>query len=150
MSSQTPPSPSELGPLIDALYYRLNERVAGRLAELGFPEVRPAHGKVFENLGEGQRLTELARRAQITKQAMAGLVRDLERHGLVERGPDASDRRARIVRPSVRGRLAIAAAEQALDELYAEWRGVLGDTKFRDLRASLMAVVRRMADPGER
>ena len=43
-------------------------------------------------------MSELARRAQITKQSMSELVAHLERHGYVERVPDPDDRRAKLVR----------------------------------------------------
>ena len=47
------------------------------------------HGNVLQFLdAEGTRVSELARRAQITKQSMAVLVAHLERHGYAERVPD--------------------------------------------------------------
>ena len=43
-------------------------------------------------------MSVLAERAAITKQSMAELVAHLERHGYVERVPDPTDRRAKLVR----------------------------------------------------
>jgi DNA-binding MarR family transcriptional regulator len=63
------------------------EELHRRIAERGHPEVRAPHGDVFGFLdANGTSVSELARRAQVTKQAMAELVAHLERHGYVERG----------------------------------------------------------------
>ena len=48
----------------------------------------------------------------MTKQAMAELVRHLEVHGYVVRVPDPGDRRAKLVRPTDRGREVIALAQE--------------------------------------
>ena len=49
------------------------------LEERGYPDARPGHGAVFMNIDRrsGTRLTELARRARITKQGMMLIVDDL-------------------------------------------------------------------------
>ena len=49
-------------------------------------------------------MSELAARAQITKQSMAELVAHLEQYGYVERIPDPADGRAKLVRATIRGR----------------------------------------------
>ena len=45
----------------------------------------------------GIRLTELAARAGMTKQAMAELVAEIERRGYIRRTTDPADRRAKII-----------------------------------------------------
>ena len=73
-------------------------RIAEGLAEAGFDDVRPAHTTVFQHIkAEGSRLSELAERAQITKQSMGYLVDYLEEHRYVERRADPSDRRASLI-----------------------------------------------------
>jgi hypothetical protein len=65
----------------------------------------PRRRAVFENLDPGgTRLTELAARAGITRQPMTKLVSVLKQQGYLERRPDPSDGRARIVRPTLTGR----------------------------------------------
>src|SRR3954449_9872138 len=67
------------------------ERVIAGLAQAGFDDLRPAHTAVFQHISaDGSRLTELADRAQITKQSMGYLVDHLEERGYVERRPDPS------------------------------------------------------------
>jgi DNA-binding MarR family transcriptional regulator len=91
-----------------------------RLAERGHTAVRSAHSAVFQYLDDtGTTVTALAERAQVTKQAMAELVQHLEAHGYVTRTPDPTDRRAKLVRPTDRGRELLAIARElvpALDE----------------------------------
>ena len=63
----------------------------------------------------------LAERAAMTKQSMAELVAHLERHGYVERVPDPSDRRAKLVRATERGGEVYEIARQVVAEMEREW-----------------------------
>jgi DNA-binding MarR family transcriptional regulator len=116
--------------------YRIGSlRLHERFAERGHPEVRPPHGAVFPFLDDdGTRVSVLAERAQVTKQSMAELVAHLERHGYVERVPDPSDRRAKLVRATGRGEEVYAIAREFVGELEAEWTERLGARKMRQLR----------------
>ena len=83
----------------------MDRRLMERLVARGHPEVRSAHGNVFQYLDdEGTRVSLLAERAQVSKQAMAQLVAHLEAHGYVERVADPADGRAKLVRATGRGR----------------------------------------------
>ena len=99
-------------------FVALNDIVIARLTEHGHPEVRSAHGAVFQHLDDtGTTVSLLAERAQMTKQAMAELVRHLEIHGYVTRVTDPADRRAKLVVPTDRGREMIALAQELVREL---------------------------------
>ena len=77
---------------------RMVEELIERLMADGHDGVHPAYHALFENIdAEGTRLTELAARADMTHQSMGELVGTLERRGWVERRPDPTDRRARLV-----------------------------------------------------
>jgi DNA-binding MarR family transcriptional regulator len=109
-----------------------------RLAERGHPEIRPPHGNVMQFLDDGgTRVSELAERAQITKQSMAELVAHLERLGYVERVPDPIDRRAKLVRATPRGKQLYAIAREVVAEIEADWTRRLGKAKMRKLRELL-------------
>ena len=127
--------------LIDMLYYQTNRRIAERLQSVGFVEIRAAHGKVFENLGTGCRVSELAEKAQVSKQSMAELVVYLEEHGYLVRSPDLSDRRAKIVRLTQRGEEAVRAAELILEEIHREWSTLLSRQRFLELQGILAELV---------
>jgi DNA-binding MarR family transcriptional regulator len=130
--------PPNLGLLLREPYRIASEALHERFAERGHPEVRAPHGRVLEFLDEGgTQVSELARRAQITKQSMAELVAHLERHGYVERVPDPGDRRAKLVRATARGRQVYAIARRFAAETEREWTARLGEEKMRRLRRLL-------------
>ena len=130
--------PENLAILLREPFRTMNEELIGRLAARGHPEVRYAHGSVFQFLDDaGTRVSVLAERAQITKQAMAQLVAHLEAHGYVERVPDPSDRRAKLVRTTARGRDVFGVVREFLAEVDARLAARLGEAKVRRLRALL-------------
>jgi len=132
------PAHVNLGLLLREPYRLGNEELHRRIAELGHPDVRAPHGNVFAFLDdEGTPASELARRAQITKQSMAELVTHLERHGYVERVPDPADRRAKLVRATARGSEVYAAAREAIADIERDWTERLGEAKMRRLRELL-------------
>lgn len=139
--------PANLGVLLREAFIALNDVVIARLAERGHGIVRPAHGAVFQYLDDtGTTVSLLAERAQITKQAMAELVRHLEIYGYVERVPHPGDRRARLVVPTDRGRDVIAVAQQLAPELENQIRSLLGPERFQALCEDLQAIRRTTSD----
>jgi DNA-binding MarR family transcriptional regulator len=144
MSSRVPHSPSEraapdnLGILLREPFRIASARLHDRFAERGHPEVRTPHGNVFQFLDDrGTRVSVLAERAQVTKQSMAELVAHLERHGYVERVPDPTDRRAKLVRATARGREVYEIAAEFVVDMEAEWTAQLGERKISTLRRLL-------------
>ena len=125
----------------------MEARVLAALRAAGFGDLTAARGRVFARIGpHGTRLTDLAEQAQITKQSAGFLVDQLERAGYVERVPDPSDGRARLVRLAARGREAQVCARAMEEEVEAELAGVLGPRRTRELREALEAL-RDVTDP---
>jgi DNA-binding MarR family transcriptional regulator len=130
--------PETLAVLLREPYRIGSQRLVERFAERGHPEIRAPHGSVFPFLDDdGTRVSVLAERAQITKQSMAELVAHLERHGYVERVADPTDRRAKLVRATARGRELYAIAREFVAELEARWTRRMGARKMRELRTLL-------------
>jgi DNA-binding MarR family transcriptional regulator len=115
------------------------ERLHARLAQAGYADIRPTHGgNVFRHLrAEGSRLTELAERAQLTKQSMGYLVDYLEERGYLERVPDPLDSRAKLIRLTARGWQLTRVAEGIITQLEDEAEQHLGADKVRQLRCLL-------------
>lgn len=130
--------PTNLAVSMRETFTALNDLVFVRLAERGHGEIRAAHGAVFQYLDDtGTTVSTLAARAQITKQALAELVLDLEARGYVSREPDPNDRRAKLVRPTERGREVVAIAQDLVPELEDRISAVLGAERVEALRADL-------------
>jgi len=119
-------------------FVALNDLVVARLAERGHGVIRAAHGAVFQYLDDtGTTVSLLAERAQMTKQAMAELVRHLETHGYLIRVPDPNDRRAKLVLPTERGREVLTLAQELVPELEGRVTKLLGPDRTRALRQDL-------------
>ncbi|MCC8245926.1 MarR family winged helix-turn-helix transcriptional regulator [Saccharothrix luteola] len=137
----------DLGLLLYLPHRELENRVFAALAEAGFDDVTPAQARVFHRIApDGSRLTELAEAARITKQTAGFLVDQLERAGYVERGPDPTDARARLIRVAERGRAAIPVCLAAIAEVQREWTAHLGRPRMVALLDAL-ARLREITDP---
>ncbi len=91
-------------------------------------QVSAAHVHITRHLPvAGARLTELAERAGMSKQAMAQLVGQCEAWGLVTREPDAHDARARRIVFTAAGLAWLHAFESAVAQAEAEFRDAVGD-----------------------
>lgn len=136
------PLPRMMGALLRIPFQQTVARVYQRLREAGYTDLRPAHFAVMQHLRpEGVRVTELAHRAQMTKQSMGALVDYAEERGYVERTPDPGDGRAWLIRLTPRGREVEQIARAAIGELEAEWAQYLGDERFATLHSALQDLV---------
>jgi len=90
--------------------------------------VGAAHIHITRHLtADGARLTELAQRAGLTKQAMGALVTQCEAWGMVTRVPDAADARARQIRFTAAGLAWLEAYSEAAAQAQAEMCSAIGD-----------------------
>lgn len=122
-------------------YQASARELTAALHRQGHPAIRPKHGAVFANIDrEGTRATTLAERAGMGKAAMGELVDELERLGYVERRPDPSDRRAKLVVPTERA-LEVTRLVHAFNRrLEVRYRRLLGKDAYETLRAALAAI----------
>ena len=129
----------DLARLLLAAHRALGDEYVEELGERGYEDVRPGHLAVCMNIDRrsGTGLTELARRARMTKQGMMLLVDELEGRGYVRRVPDPEDGRAKIVRLTAKGRRYVAEARKVVAGLEARIRRDLGMRQYAALRVSL-------------
>jgi DNA-binding MarR family transcriptional regulator len=124
-----------LGTLMTSVGARLAARLDRALTDAGFPDLRAAHAAPFMVMDPtGTRTSQLAARAHMTKQAMGELVAYLASRGYLERIPDPSDGRARLVRPTRRGWQAVDAGVEvisAFDDWLDEQLGTRGVALLR-------------------
>lgn len=140
---------TDLAANLSSVQRSVDADVQRRIARLGYGDVRPGHLAVLLNLDRsGAQSAELARRADMTKQSMAELVRDLEKLDYVERRPDPADGRARLVQPTGRGLMLIAHARQAMAEVEAGAARRLGRERFVALQRALVELA-STTEPGD-
>jgi len=130
--------------MLGRAYSLLGFRIVDGVVGAGYPQ-KPSHSAVFAQIRpEGNRLTDLARGANITPQAMGELVDELEELGYVERRPDPTDRRAKLIVLTERGHACVAAGIATIDGIEERLRATLGASGHAQLR-SLLA---RLLDAG--
>jgi DNA-binding MarR family transcriptional regulator len=87
------------------------------------------------------RMTYLAERSGLTRQAFSAVVDELERLGIVACVDAPDDPRVRLVTYTGRGRERFAIARGLMWDMEADYRAPLGDDGYAALRAGLQAVI---------
>lgn len=114
-------------------------------AQARFPDTRFAHLQIWGNVGiDGIRLTELAERATLSLAACSELVNELEALDYLERRPDPSDGRAKLIYPTAKGRELLDVAGTAVAELEDRWRQLCAREAFDDACRTLDGLLRRL------
>jgi DNA-binding MarR family transcriptional regulator len=93
------------------------------------------------------RLTELASLAGLTKQSVGEIVDDLTALGYLERYPDPTDKRAKLLRLTQKGKEAQAVGFSLFSKLETDWAETFGEDEIALLR-SLMERVALAKAPG--
>ncbi|MEX0923729.1 MAG: MarR family transcriptional regulator [Rhodovibrionaceae bacterium] len=114
------------------------ESLAKGLQEKGFKDVRSSHISLLRHIDmDGTRITEIAERAGITKQAVGQLVKICTTLNLVTTKPDKVDGRAKIVIFTDHGRKLILEQQAIIAAIDAAVQQKVGKREFADLRKHL-------------
>ena len=120
----------------------LEERILQRLSELGHAEIRMVHLTLLRNIDmEGTRITDIADRAQLTKQAIGQLTKQCEEAGYVYRVPDPTDGRASIVRFTEKGRTLMLQVVELWSWIDEELVRQIGERRLATLKSTLRMIV---------
>jgi len=112
-AAPTPPPPL-IGALLRTPFETVRERMLAGLHERGFSDLVAAHLDVFQYPGpDGQRPSELAQRARMSKQALNYLLGQMEKLGYLERRQDGEDHRFRRIHLTQRGQAAVPSARSS-------------------------------------
>jgi len=137
MTQDPPEQADNTVAMLGRAYSLLGFQIVDGVVGAGYPQ-KPSHSAVFAQIGpEGSRLSALARGANMTPQAMGELVDELEGLGYVERRPDPTDRRAKLIVLTPRGRDCIAAGIATIQGIEARIDEILGTAGHADLRRLL-------------
>jgi DNA-binding MarR family transcriptional regulator len=113
--------------------------------------IRPSHLHVFANMvGGGKRLTQLADSASMSLPSMQELVDDLEGRGIVERQPDPSDGRAKLIVLTAKGLAALAPAGSIIAGLEREYADRIGHDRFDEMCLALDVLIADLLEDDER
>lgn len=129
-----------IGRLLNNAVRRFEGRLLEVMIDSGYANTRLTLFSLTKNLDvEGTKLTELARRAAMTKQAMGELVDECEALNLVRRVRDPNDGRARIVMFTQAGRLWLSCFRAAVERAEREMRTEFGQRQLEMLIVGLEA-----------
>jgi DNA-binding MarR family transcriptional regulator len=141
-----PPQTVNTISLLGRAYSLLGFQIVDGVVGAGFPQ-RPAHSAVFAQIDpRGSRLTDLARGANMSPQAMGELVDELEELEYVVRRPDPTDRRAKLIILTDKGQACVAAGVATIDGIEQQLIDRLGERGHRQLRRLLTKLLDEEGD----
>jgi DNA-binding MarR family transcriptional regulator len=126
-------------------------RLFAELHARGYKELRVTHSALLANLEEleGTRISVLAERAGITKQAMGQLLVELEAKGYVQSRVDPTDKRAKIVSFTAFGWQMMLDTVEVIRSLEAEYAVALGERGIQVLRTALNLILDEVPPPDD-
>jgi DNA-binding MarR family transcriptional regulator len=127
-----------LNGLLDIAFDAMMSEFRSEIEKSEFADIRPTHGCVFRYVrSPGLRLTEIAERANMTKQSAGEIVDDLVERGYVKRIPDPADRRAKLICLTERGEEAQVFGFRVFAEIEERWAERHGAERVAALRETL-------------
>lgn len=131
-------SPPPLLAVIAHAEMAMERALQARLQDAGFGDQTLAQSRLFGAIPpEGIRLTYLAERAQLTKQAVGELIDQMEAAGYVTRSPDPVDARAKLIGFTSKGWRAVDAALAAFGDMEAQLLKQFGADRLATTREVL-------------
>jgi DNA-binding MarR family transcriptional regulator len=114
------------------------EGVTRAMHERGFAGIRLVHIALIRNVDEnGTRITDIARRAGMTKQATGQLVAEFVELGYIRLVADPDDGRAKIARYTAKGKRLLVAIVASIEQTEAAVSAGIGAAKLDALKATL-------------
>lgn len=127
--------------LLVAATRALNRRITDELQRLGYNDTRPGHAALLANLDfSGNSVTEIAERAQISKQAMARLAVELEELGIISRRASGTDGRALTLSFTRLGRDLLRSTVAIVDQAERDLAREIGPRSLVTVKRSLAAI----------
>jgi DNA-binding MarR family transcriptional regulator len=131
----------DLGVLAGQVLFSVQKELFETLARQGHPRLRPQHGAVLAYLDpEGTRATDLGQMSGVHKQVIGTLIDELETLGYVERRPDPSDRRAKLIVPTELGLDEMTRSDAILAGIEHRHAQALGEQTYADFKRAFQQV----------
>ena len=141
------PLPDHLFRWLEAVTRRLSADI-GLTARTQFPELRRSQRRILQMIPPaGVRITDLARLADMTKQALGEFIDGLEESGFVDSRRSATDGRVRMVSRTQAGDDAAAETLHMIEVVEQQWRAELGAARFDAMKDALRELGRDVPRP---
>jgi DNA-binding MarR family transcriptional regulator len=119
-----------------------SQRAFTKIGQRGHPGLSLAHMNLFPHLDlKGTRITTLAERMGVSKQAIGAMVAELEAKGYLRREVDPGDRRAAVIAFTEAGWRFLQDAYEIKREIEAEYAAILGAEGLNNLRELLLRIL---------
>ena len=106
-------TPTDIGVLLNLAFASFRQALDASLSASGFADLGASYGYVFRRLeGDGCSLADLARHLSMTAPGALKLVNEMASRGYVERAPDPTDARIKLLRLTHRGLQALQQARE--------------------------------------
>lgn len=130
-------APDHMARWLEAMTKRLHADL-GAQGGFAHPELRGSHRRLLQMIPpEGIRITDLARRANMTKQALGEFMDWLEQAGFVASGQDPADGRVRLITRTEQGDAAAIEAQRAINAVERGWRTEIGAARYDAMKQVL-------------
>ena len=131
-----------LGWLLGRADLRFAEGVTRAMHERGFAGIRLVHIALIRNVDEhGTRISDIARRAGMTKAATGQLVAEFVELGYIRLVDDPTDGRAKIARYTAKGKRLLLAIVAAIEQTEDAVAATIGRGKLDALKTTLGAIL---------
>ena len=142
--------PPAIGALLRLAWQAVRERIYEGVQEAGYTDLSRANVFLLRwPPFDGLRPSEIATRNQLSRQAINDLLSDLEKGGYLERVPDPTDGRARIVRFTERGWDLTQVIRDMSFTTEREWTRAIGEARYAEFRDTLRELVAYGSPAGE-
>ena len=120
--------PNRIGQILMLMTRDFQHRLDADLVARGIEGVGQRHRAVFLYLGQNgaSRSVELAEAARIRPQSMMVIIHELEDLGLIERRPDPSDSRAKLIDFTADGQAFIDELTKSTERVWQQYDGIVG------------------------
>lgn len=136
----------DLARLMAGAYMRMHRRIDAAMADQGASLARTKMLLLIQKHGGTARAADLAGLLGQAPRTVTEALDGLERDGLIERVPDAADRRVKRLRITPQGAGAITATEPLRHRLTSEIFAPLGDAECDRLGATLERLIALLDD----
>jgi len=131
-----------LGWLLGRADLRFAEGVTRSMHERDFAGIRLVHIALIRNVDEdGTRITDIARRAGMTKQATGQLVAEFVELGYIRVVNDPADGRVKIARYTAKGKRLLLAIVASIEQTEAGVAAAIGAAALEGLKATLAQIL---------